>query len=64
MSKSIEYLPGARTDFDESFDWYAERDSGAALGFALSVDAALESVQIDPARLPKTAGNCHYCLLK
>ncbi len=23
MAKPIEYLEGARTDFDESFDWYA-----------------------------------------
>lgn len=25
MAKAIEYLRGARVDFDESFDWYAER---------------------------------------
>ena len=23
----VDYLPGARRDFDESFDWYAEQSS-------------------------------------
>ena len=34
MAQAIEYLADARVDFDDSFDWYAERSAGAAIGFA------------------------------
>ena len=44
MAKPIEYLNGARIDFDESFDWYAERSVGAAIGFASAVDDALGAI--------------------
>ena len=37
----INYLPGARRDFDESFDWYAGRSAIAAERFANAVDAAM-----------------------
>lgn len=37
----INYLPGARRDFDESFDWYADRSPIAAERFANAVDAAM-----------------------
>jgi len=46
----IDYLPGARRDFDESFDWYAERSAEAALRFATAVDAALAAVAEKPER--------------
>jgi len=58
MAKPIEYLSGARTDFDESFDWYAERNIGAATGFASTVDDALEAIVEDPDRFPKVPGSC------
>ena len=63
MAKAIEYLSGARVDFDESFDWYAERSVGAAIGFASSVDEAIERVTADPRRFPSTHGGCQYCSL-
>ena len=47
MAKPIEYLSGARIDFDESFDWYAERSIGSAIGFALAVDGALDNILDD-----------------
>ena len=37
----INYLPGAGRDFDESFDWYADRSVIAAERFANAVDAAM-----------------------
>ncbi len=37
MAKAIEYLSEARVDFDEAFDWYAQRSVGAAIGFVSSV---------------------------
>ncbi len=46
----VDYLPGARRDFDESFDWYAERSTEAAVRFANAVDAALTAVATDPER--------------
>jgi plasmid stabilization system protein ParE len=64
MPKAVEYLAGARNDFDASFDWYAERDAGAAIGFALAVDDALETILADLERFPSTHGGCRYCLLK
>jgi plasmid stabilization system protein ParE len=47
---AIEYLPSARRDFDESFDWYAARSTQAAIHFAEAVDAALSAVATDPER--------------
>lgn len=46
----VDYLPGARRDFDESFDWYAERSVQAATRFANAVDAALSAVSVQPNR--------------
>jgi plasmid stabilization system protein ParE len=46
----VDYLPGARRDFDESFDWYAERSPEAAVRFAGAVDAALGAVAAQPER--------------
>ena len=46
----VDYLPGARRDFDESFDWYAERSGRAAVGFANAVDVALSAIAAAPRR--------------
>ena len=46
--KPVDYLPGARRDYDESFDWYAERSSIAAERFSNAVDAALERIATNP----------------
>jgi plasmid stabilization system protein ParE len=64
MPKPIEYLPGAQRDFDESFDWYAERSARAAIGFALAVERAVESIIADPNRFPRTYAGCRYGLLR
>jgi plasmid stabilization system protein ParE len=64
MAKPIEYLDGARIDFDESFDWYAQRSAGAAIGFASAVDDALGTILKDPGRFPQTHGGCTYWALK
>ena len=45
---SATFLPGARTDFDESLDWYAARSTANAYRFALAVNSAI-------ARAVKTA---------
>ena len=46
----VDYLPGARRDFDESFDWYAERSTQLAVRFANAVDAALAVAATRPER--------------
>ena len=46
----VDYLPGARRDFDESFDWYAERSKQAAERFVNAVDAALTVIAAYPQR--------------
>ena len=46
--KPVDYLPGARRDYDESFDWYAERSNIAAERFSNAVDAALERIATNP----------------
>jgi plasmid stabilization system protein ParE len=46
--KPVDLLPGARSDFDESFDWYAERSVLAAERFELAVDDALRRIAANP----------------
>jgi len=60
----IDYLPGARRDFDESFDWYSERSTEAALRFADAVDAALGKVAADPTRFVTLDGVHRECPVK
>jgi plasmid stabilization system protein ParE len=47
----IKYLPGARQDFVESFDWYADRSVVAAERFANAVDAAMQRIAQDATTL-------------
>ncbi len=60
----VDYLPGARRDFDESFDWYAERSTQAAVRFANAVDAALTAVAADPTRFAAMDGMHRECRVK
>lgn len=53
---SIEYLSGARRDFDESFDWYAERTVEAALRFAAAVDRESHSAMWNYRAIPGGSG--------
>ena len=60
----IDYLPGARRDFDDSFDWYSERSAQAAIRFADAVDASLLQVAADPTRFVGTDGVHRECPVK
>ena len=64
MGKPVEYLVQAREDFDASFDWYARRDTRAAVRFASAVDIAIENIIADPQRFPAAPGDCQYALLQ
>ena len=46
----VDYLPGARQDFDESFDWYAARSPSAAERFTSAIDSALADIARNPDR--------------
>ena len=63
MAKTVEYHSSARADFDESFDWYAQRSVGAAIGFVAAVDEAIDKIAADAGRFPSTHGGCQYCSL-
>ena len=60
----VDYLPAARRDFDESFDWYAERSLSAALGFVDSVDAALSTISADSERFQAVDNVHRACPIK
>jgi plasmid stabilization system protein ParE len=60
----IEYLPGARFDFDESFDWYTERSTQAAARFAEAIDAALQKIVASPTMYASLDGLHRECPLK
>jgi plasmid stabilization system protein ParE len=61
---SVDFLRDARRDFDESFDWYAERSTQAALRFSDAVDAALTDVVADPVRFATMDGVHCECPVK
>jgi plasmid stabilization system protein ParE len=46
--KPVDFLPGARLDFDTSFDWYAARSSVAAERFSVAVESALRRIADGP----------------
>jgi len=60
----IDYLSGARRDFDESFDWYAERSQQAAVRFAAAVDAALDRIVANPRQFASPDGVHRECPVK
>jgi len=60
----IDYLSDARRDFDESFDWYSERSTQAAIRFADAVDAALMQLAARPTRFPSSDGVHRECPVK
>ncbi|MGA2035579.1 MAG: type II toxin-antitoxin system RelE/ParE family toxin [Thermoguttaceae bacterium] len=60
----VEYLLGARRDFDESFDWYAARSPVAALRFARAVDLALTDIAGNPEQFAVVDDVHRQCPLK
>ncbi|NQT16854.1 MAG: type II toxin-antitoxin system RelE/ParE family toxin [Planctomycetes bacterium] len=60
----VNYLPGARRDFDESFDWYADRSAIAAERFANAVDAAMLRIAQDSRMLTHVDGVHQECPVK
>ena len=48
----VDFFPEARADYDESFDWYAEKSHAAAESFANAVDDALSRIKKSPMQYP------------
>ncbi len=61
--KCVDYLPGA-FDFDEAFDWYAERSTQAAVRFAEAVEDATVRVASSPEQFAPIDALHRGCLLK
>ena len=64
MAIYVELGTSARSEFDEAFNWYAERSVGAAVGFASEVDVAVEKISATPGRFPLTYAGCRRYMLK
>lgn len=62
--RRIDYLPGARQDFDESFKWYAERSTEAARRFADAIDAALWKISGAPSEFASIDGVHQQCTVR
>jgi plasmid stabilization system protein ParE len=62
--KPVDYLPGARRDFDDSFDWYAERSAIAAERFTTAVDAALNRIAANPESFAFVDWRHQECLVR
>jgi toxin ParE2 len=62
--KPVDYLPGARRDFDESFDWYAERSAIAAARFTDAVDSTLINISANPDRFALIDAQHRACIVQ
>ena len=60
----VEFVPEARLDFDESFDWYAKRSEMAANRFSNAVDAALDRIAAKPDQFAAIDTRHRECLVK
>ncbi len=63
MATPVEVSTAARFEFDEAFDWYAKRSSGAAIGFATEIDTAIEKISANPEWFPRTYAGCQRYIL-
>lgn len=62
--KPVAFLPGARLDFDQSFDWYASRSGVAAESFSHAVDETVGHIANGPEQFAKVDSLHRACLLK
>ncbi len=60
----VDFVPEARLDFDESFDWYAKRSEMAANRFSNAVDAALDRIAAKPDQFAAIDTRHRECLVK
>ncbi len=63
MMWAVRYLPMARIDFDDSFNWYASRNVVAAERFVDAIDVALARICADPESFPLVDRRHRACSL-
>ena len=59
----VDLLPGARQDFDESFDWYVGRSVAAAEHFSNAINATLAMIAADPQQFAVVDSRHRECLV-
>jgi plasmid stabilization system protein ParE len=62
--KPVDFLTGARLDFDASFDWYADRSAIAAKRFSIAVEAALRRIAHHPEQFARIDARHRECLVR
>jgi plasmid stabilization system protein ParE len=62
--KPVDFLPGARLDFDVSFDWYAVRSTVAAERFSVAVETALSRVAGNPDQFAEIDARHRECIVR
>jgi plasmid stabilization system protein ParE len=60
----LDFLPGAQSDFDDSFDWYAERSPLVAVRFANAVEEVLRRIATDPDQFASIDLRHRECLVR
>jgi plasmid stabilization system protein ParE len=60
----VDFLPEARRDFDESFDWYASQSARAAGRFANAVDDSLVRISTQPELFAAIDERHRKCLVR
>ena len=59
--RPVDFLPAARIDFDQAFDWYSKRSQLAADRFETAVNVSLRSIAVDPERFAVVRPHYHGC---
>ena len=53
MTRSVRFLPLARLEAIEAWDWYAQRSPGLGEAFLLEIDRAVELISDNPLHYPR-----------
>jgi plasmid stabilization system protein ParE len=64
MPHPVEVLAEAVDELIDAKLWYDQRDSDAAIRFALAIDAAIDSISNNPTRWPSTRKNARRFVLR
>ena len=57
MTRTLEFRPSARTDFDEAADWYEIQRPGLRFEFVQAVDSVLANILRSPNAFPIVHGS-------
>lgn len=60
----IDLLPGAHTDFNQAFDWYASRSNSVAVRFTDAINNGFDEIAHDPERFTRIDERHYERLIK